>query len=92
MEVGWPDKPTGKLKLATLIAPEKMGKYACWNNIIGFIDKEGDMYVIPAFEGLKQALEEKGYTKGKFYVPFTHDDYPAAKKEEWRELLAAAGI
>ncbi len=93
MAVGWPDKPNGKIKLASLITPttQKLGKFDCWNNIIGFIDKEG-MYVIPAIDGVKQALEQNGYTKGRFYIPFTHGDYPVAKKEEWEELLAAAGI
>lgn len=61
--------------------------YAYNNGIVAFVDEQNNLYVIPAFKGISELLENGGYTKRSFYVPFSNWDYPVELKEYWENLL-----
>lgn len=60
--------------------------YAYNNGVVAFVDEQNDTRVIPAFQGISGFLENNGYKKRSFYVPFSNWDYPVAQEVYWKSL------
>ena len=71
------------------LSKEFKGSYAINGGRICFISEEG-IFVIPAFDSVKSALKEEGFTEKEFYVPLANgESYPEEQKagEKWKMLL-----
>jgi len=60
--------------------------YAVNNSVVAFV-YGGEFYVHPYTEELIKVLEEEGFCKSGFYVPFSNWDYPEKEKKRWVKLL-----
>lgn len=60
--------------------------YAVNNSVVAFV-YGGEFYVHPYTEELIKVLEEEGFCKSGFYVPFSNWDYPEKEKKRWLKVL-----
>ena len=86
METYFPQFGVGEMLRVTELASDLQMRFAYNNSVVAFVDEEGTFYVIPDLKGTQRTLEEAGYEKAYFYVPFSNWDYPVAKEKEWKAL------
>ncbi len=63
--------------------------FAINNGTVAFVIGE-DLFVTPYTEAVLRTLQEAGFRRERFYVPFSNWDYPSCAKERWMELRRKA--
>lgn len=86
METYWPQYSDHEvIDLKTLKPEERKRQYSYNNDVIAFVDESGDMYVSPDI-GIQKVLDNEGYSRRNFNVPFSNGGCPVACKEKWNNL------
>lgn len=86
MCVYWPQfNSHGVIDLKALKPEEKKMQFSCINSVVAFVSEDGQMYVIPDIV-IQNLLNDEGYSRSFFYVPFSDWDYPVAYEKKWKEF------
>ena len=64
-------------------------KYSVNNYTVCFIYK-GEGYVTPETKETIEILEELGFERKVFHVPFSNGEYPKSEKDRWKKLIMKA--
>ena len=64
---------------------KKEKEYSINKDVLAFVQNK-KLYVIPYIDPFSKILEENGFEKKSFYVPFSNDDSPVEKADYWAGL------
>lgn len=61
--------------------------YSLSNNVIYFVDKEYNVYIIPYSKCFINILRAEGFYEEYINLPISHGEYPKFQKEKWNNIL-----
>ena len=82
------DDETATVDLRSMMPEEHKGEYSCRGQIISFVNREGELYIIPDLTGVREILSDNGYIHNeKFVTTFRYWTYPLRERKKWLLLL-----